>query len=514
VKRHIKPITIAIQALGGQGGGVLVDWIVALAEHEGYIAQATSVAGVAQRTGATVYYVELLDPTSWAGEGHTTPVLAQMPTAGEVDVLIAAELMEAGRAVLRGWAVPERTTLITSTHRTYSVSEKIASANGIADASVVMQVLHASAKHLIAADMQALAEAERSVISAPLFGALAGSGVLPFSESAFAATIERAGVGVAASLRAFAAGVKAARAPLLAEPAQDPMSTAPRALPMQAASAALQPLLERIRAEFPAPAQAMLGEGLSRVVEYQDVAYGAQYLDRLAQVLQWDHAAGGAGAGHTLTIEAAQWLAVAMSYDDLARVADLKTRAERFARVRREVGAGAGEVVGVEDYFHPRLEELAGALPERLGTWIENSPRLWRWLAPRVDQGRRLRPHTLRHHLMLRAVAAARRWRQRSLRHGRETAHIGRWLALVQSCAATDYALAVQLLGCRRVVKGYSDTHSRGHARFDVLMQAAQQLRGRTDAAQRLAELRQAAQADPQGVQLKAAMLALGLQAA
>ena len=46
-------------AIGGQGGGVLVDWIIDVAERNGCFAQSTSVAGVAQRTGATIYYVEM-----------------------------------------------------------------------------------------------------------------------------------------------------------------------------------------------------------------------------------------------------------------------------------------------------------------------------------------------------------------------------------------------------------------------------------------------------------------------
>ena len=54
-----RPLTLAILAMGGEGGGVLADWIVAVAEDANYYAQATSVAGVAQRTGATVYYVEI-----------------------------------------------------------------------------------------------------------------------------------------------------------------------------------------------------------------------------------------------------------------------------------------------------------------------------------------------------------------------------------------------------------------------------------------------------------------------
>lgn len=54
-----RAITIAILAMGGEGGGVLADWLVDLAEQNGYFAQTTSVPGVAQRTGATVYYLEL-----------------------------------------------------------------------------------------------------------------------------------------------------------------------------------------------------------------------------------------------------------------------------------------------------------------------------------------------------------------------------------------------------------------------------------------------------------------------
>ena len=93
------PIKIAILAMGGEGGGVLSDWIVELGEHHGHIAQSTSVAGVAQRTGATTYYVELFAREAARREG-ALPVLALMPTPGDVDVVLASELMEAGRAVL------------------------------------------------------------------------------------------------------------------------------------------------------------------------------------------------------------------------------------------------------------------------------------------------------------------------------------------------------------------------------------------------------------------------------
>ena len=50
-----RPLCVAVLAMGGQGGGVLSDWIVELAESQGWHAQSTSVPGVAQRTGSTLY---------------------------------------------------------------------------------------------------------------------------------------------------------------------------------------------------------------------------------------------------------------------------------------------------------------------------------------------------------------------------------------------------------------------------------------------------------------------------
>ena len=112
-------LKLAVMAVGGQGGGVLAGWIEALARAQGWSCQTTSVAGVAQRTGATIYYIEMAPGTDRA------PVFSLAPAAGDVDVLVAAELMEAGRAILRGFVTPDRTMLIASTHRALAVSEKI-----------------------------------------------------------------------------------------------------------------------------------------------------------------------------------------------------------------------------------------------------------------------------------------------------------------------------------------------------------------------------------------------------
>lgn len=507
----LRPIAIAINALGGQGGGVLVDWIVDLAEQAGWVAQATSVAGVAQRTGATVYYIELLPAEAKRADG-AQPVLAQMPVPGEVDILIAAELMEAGRAAQRGLVTTDRTTVIASSHRAYSVQEKSVPGNGIADGAAVVEAVREQAKRMIVGDMQALAEKNGSVISASLFGALAGSGALPFAQEAFEETVRRGGVGVEASLRTLRAAAEVARAPQGAAPATgDVLQSAPRALPERAASPAVQPLLERIRGGFPQAAWPMLGEGLQRVVEYQDLRYGGEYLDRMAALAAADAAAGGERHGHAVTVEAARWVAVAMAYDDIIRVADLKTRAERFARVRREVGADADGIVGTEEYFHPRLEEFCAALPRGLGGWILASPRLGKWLARRLDRGWRVRAGTVWGHARLRLVAGLRRWRRASLRHAHEVEHLEAWLRAVREALARDYALALELVACRRLVKGYSDTHARGSSRFDRVMRAAGLLGARPEAAQAIAALRDAALRDASGAALEERWRALGL---
>jgi hypothetical protein len=102
---------VLVLAMGGEGGGVLADWIDRhAATANGWYAQTTSVPGVAQRTGATIYYVELFPEAAARADGGQ-PVLALMPLPGDVDLVLASELMEAGRAVQRGLVTPDRTTL-------------------------------------------------------------------------------------------------------------------------------------------------------------------------------------------------------------------------------------------------------------------------------------------------------------------------------------------------------------------------------------------------------------------
>jgi len=459
-----QPIKIAILAMGGEGGGVLADWIVDLGEHNGHIAQTTSVPGVAQRTGATIYYVELY-PKAQAERDGGTPVLALMPLPGDVDVVLASELMEAGRAVQRGLVTPERTTLVASTHRVYSIAEKTALGDGRVDSEQLIAHAQAAAKRFVRFDMAKAAEDAGSVISAVLFGALAGTGVLPFSRAQFEATIERGGVGVKPSLKAFAAGFSRAGAEPEAAAVAVPVPTVigePR-------DARVRALLERVASAFPAGAKGVLIEGVRRLVDYQDPDYAGLYLDRLARVAQLPD------DGDALLLqETARHLALWMSYEDTVRVAELKTRATRFDRVRDEVRVSDGQLLAINEYMHPRLQEICETLPAGLGRWLEGSGWPRRLVERFTRKGRVITTSSLRGFLMLYLLAGMKRWRRGSLRFAAETQRIEQWLAQIAQAAAINPRLAVEVAQCQRLVKGYSDTHARGLRNFEAVMAAVQ----------------------------------------
>lgn len=492
-----QPIKIAILAMGGEGGGVLADWIVDLGEHNGHFAQTTSVPGVAQRTGATIYYVELY-PKAQAERDGGTPVLALMPLPGDVDVVLASELMEAGRAVQRGLVTPDRTTLIASTHRVYSIAEKTAMGDGRADGEQLIAHAQRAARRFVRFDMAQAAEDAGSVISAVLFGALAGTGVLPFSRTQFEATIERGGVGIKPSLKAFAAAC--------AHASDEGDTAVPvAALPAPAAPAAprdprVRALLDRIAKDFPADAAPVLIEGVRRLIDYQDPAYAALYLDRLTQVVRQP------AEGEPLLLrETARHLALWMSYEDTIRVAELKTRATRFERVRDEVRVGDGQLLAIHEFMHPRLEEICETLPAGLGRWLEGSGWPRRLVERFTRQGRVITTSSLRGFLMLYAVAGMKRWRRGTLRFAAETQRIERWLAQIGQAAALNPRLAVEVALCQRLVKGYSDTHARGLRNFEALMAAVQRA-GAALAPATLRELRDAALADEHGDKLRATL--------
>jgi len=493
-QRPQRPLSIAIAALGGQGGGVLADWIVAVAESAGWLVQSTSVPGVAQRTGTTVYYLEmcprLADPAK-------EPVFALMPVAGDVDVVIGAELMEAGRAVVRGFVTPDRTTLVASTHRVYGITEKSALGDGIAEANAVLAALRSASRRVVCFDMEAACEGSGSLISSVLFGALAASGALPFARAAYEQAIRTGAVAVATNLAGFAAGfelaLKSAPVSGVIAPGPGPKSETGRRLDAQ------------VRATFPAHLHGIMVEGMRRMMDYQDGAYAEFYLHRLREVLRCDGDAGGLTRGFALTAAVARYLALWMSYEDTIRVADLKTRRSRFERFRHDVRASPRQIVDVSEYMHPRFQELCDTLPAPIGRRLASSEAAARLLAPLFRRGRHMKTTRLVGFGALYLMAALRRWRRGTLRYQVEQVRIDAWLTRIRTSTG-DYDLALEIAECQRLIKGYSDTHQRGLARFAAIMRFIDREKAGPGIAARVRRLRSAALAGEDGHEFDAVL--------
>ena len=489
-----RPVTILIAALGGEGGGVLADWIIAAATTRDYPVQSTSIPGVAQRTGATTYYVEIYPAKLTDLEGRR-PVMTLTPAPSYVDVMVASELLEAARAMQNGFVTRDRTTLIASSHRVYTVAEKMQMGDGRFDDEVVLKAARALAKRTVLFDMQAQAQAAGTVISAVMFGAVAGSGALPLSRGECEAAIRSYGKGAEASLQGFAAGFDAAAAGGTSMPHEEKR---PRALP----EVKLRPL-------FPAETQAMVREGASRCIDFQDRRYAILYFDRLEPITNLDHAAD----GFRLTIETARFLALWMCYEDVIRVADLKTRRSRFERVREEVQAKPGEPVHVTEFLKPGLEEFAAVLPRLLAsplTWLARVT----GLAGKLNVGMHLKTTSVSGFLLLRCLASLRPLRPLTSRWHQEQALIGRWLAAINAAAKHHSGLALEIALCGRLIKGYAETHQRGKANFLRILETLVEGRTVSDPEARAKAIRSAregALADPEGRKLEQSLEAQGI---
>src|ERR1700761_4186249 len=382
-----RPIKLTIAALGGQGGGVLADWLIEIAESENYIAQSTSVPGVAQRTGATIYYLEFF-PRAAAQQAGRAPILALMPVPGDVDCVIASELAEAGRAIQRGLVTPDRTTLISSTHRSYAVAEKSAMGQGAADSEGLVNLVRERAKNVVLFDMNETAERNHTVISSVMLGALCGAGVLPFRKSNFQETIKKSGIAVAANLAAFEDAFQSAQRGDSGFTGKAVSKLSPD-IPSQARSARLQPVLERIK-RLPTLVQPIVLEGARRAADYQDAEYAEHYLDRVEAIAALEARLWADASSYALLEAVSRSLALWMTFEDTIRVADLKTRGSRFARVKDEIRADKDKLFGITEFVKPRVEEIAGTLPAGVGKWILASPRSTRWLA-KLTAGREIK---------------------------------------------------------------------------------------------------------------------------
>ncbi len=457
--------SILVAALGGEGGGVLADWLVRSARHAGLAVQATSVPGVAQRTGATSYYIEF---ATQADTSHS-PVFALSPVPAQVDVVVASEMLEAARMIERGFVTPDKTCLIASISRVYTTFEKMQMGDGRFDTQRMVDLAHTMAQRAVLFDMAELTQTHQTVVSAVMFGALAGAGVLPWSREVCEQTIRDSGKGVAASLAGFGAAFDASWAQISKHAQPDHKQETQAAPPHtpQDEQPHLDSAWQARLSTLPQAVQTIAAHGVARCIDFQDDAYAQAYFQKLEILVQTTNSVDHDTQQALQT--AARHLALWMCFEDVIRVADLKTRPERFARVRAEANAQANDVVRVVEHFKPGLDEVAAVLPKALGE------RLLNWAQQRSGKPLHLAMHirstSIWGYLMLRALARMRPWRRASLRYAQEHATLGIWWQAMCVVLPKSAQFAHVLAELPQVLKGYGDTQARGRLNYERLWQ-------------------------------------------
>ena len=452
-----RPIRLLIAALGGEGGGVLAGWISNAAIAAGHHGQRTSIPGVAQRTGATTYYLEIL-PGEAAASSRARPVLALNAAPGEVDVMVASELLETVRAIQAGYVTPDCTVLIASRSRVYTVDEKSAMGDGRLDAKRMEGVARKFAKQAVIADFAAAATAAQCPPNAVLLGAIAGTGALPIPLEAFRTAIESEGKAVEANLRGFESGLALAAQGGTAAAAAGKEEAAPSSAKTDGETE----LEARAHTLLPVVAAGIGAEGVRRLLDYQDPPYASLYLDRIERFVAKP------GADAPLIRELARHLAVRMSFEDTIRVAQLKLKEGRVDRLRSESKVRDQDLIVVTEFLKPGPEEIFSMLPPRPGRAILRLIDRLGWSKKSVPM--KVRTTRLGGFLRLKMLAGLRNWRPRTLRYTDEQAWIERWLDLVERTLAADPDGAREVVETARLVKGYGDTYKRGHHNWNRIV--------------------------------------------
>jgi indolepyruvate ferredoxin oxidoreductase beta subunit len=435
------------------------------------------------------------------GNGSTRrPILALAPAVGDVDLLVASELMEAGRAVAGGYTTPGRTTAIASTSRSYLVVEKIAMSDGRYDPQRLIAAVEKNSRQALLLDFEAIARQANAMINAVLLGAIARARALPIPAEAFEAAIRADGKAVEANLRGFRAGWDAATAGsrTSAEPAK-----------RQKTPAALTSNLETEIAGMPAAAQDIIAEGVRRLTAYQDRDYARLYLDRLNLVREADDKA---TAGGRLLAATARQLALRMSYEDVIRVAEAKIDPARLARIMSELAVKPEQTVAVTEFLKPGVDAAVAGRPhsQARGSLSRTRARPYRHGGEQPVDFRLL--------ALCRACQAAFAPAQDiPIKEDQEA--IEAWLRLVVQAAACSAELAIEIAECAGLIKGYGDTHRRGSSNYDqivkhVAMPAVADAMPLRQAIDGIASARAAALLDPEGEALAKCLAGLASPAA
>ena len=519
-----QPVSILLCALGGEGGGVLANWLIDVARLADYPAQATSIPGVAQRTGATTYYLEIypIQRTELAGR---TPVLGLNPLPGRLDALVSSELLETARQIANGLASNDRTCVISSSSRTLTTAEKMVMGDGRQDDGALMGVIAENSLRHHVLDMARVCQETGTLVSAVMLGAIAASGLLPFSRALYESVLAGKSASAKASLHGFEMAFdhvsKQKEQAKYLEKVWSPSIS--QSEPISAKQDDNSDFNARVRVptqileEFPADMRKVLALAYNRVAQYQGQAYAQLLIERLRKIKQQENGGDSPNGSCPVTAESTRWLALWMAYDDIIQVAFLKSRAHRWQRVSEEVKLQEGELLKIYDHFKPGVPELAAMLPV---SWAQA---LLKWDKQRIANGKgpwsmpiKLARHSVSGMLSLRFLSFLRVFRPYGHRYITEQALIEEWLSGIGRAFSVSPLLALEVARCGQLIKGYGSTNERGKENLLHILHTVcvpNSAKSVVEQISAVAQIRKAALQDEAGQQLDQALMLHGAPA-
>ena len=465
-------IKVLIPAVGGQGGGVLTEWVVQAFFLEDYDAQGISLPGLSQRGGSTVYYLE----------AHPKPesedkqlIFAQFPVPGEVDIILAQEFLELGRALELGYG-SEKTTIVTSTHRIYSTLEKMPIGSGIYSDENLRKLAGAFSSRMIEINALEIAKVngmDDLAVNAILLGALCASRAVPIEKNSFIKSIEMVGVAVNASLKAFEVGWDYATSNFdnnlkNSEHWDNFVKERSNKLEGKEKEEYMARLLH-IESDYPSNLREILAESVYRLIDYQDLAYADTYLNEVKNIYVIDENT--KGTTYKLTEHYAKNLALLMSFEDGIRVSELKIQSDRFKRIREEMRLRDDQVFHVVDYLKPDAEEIYGLLPNVLVSPVLRLTqtglfkKIWRRKKP-LTMGQTPVTNSFSGYFRLWMLSKMKFLRPHSYRYKKEYKLIKRYTESINKYASYDYKVACLVANSAQMVKGYGKVRRRSMDAF------------------------------------------------
>jgi len=467
-------IKILIPAVGGQGGGVLTEWLVQAFFLEEHDVQAISLPGLSQRGGSTVYYLEACSKKLSNGR----PIIySQYPVPGDVDIILAQEFLELGRILELGYG-SDRTIIISSTHRIYSTLEKLPIGSGIYSNQNLEKLAQNFSSNFFGVDVLDLAKKngmDELSINAMLYGILAASDALPINKDSYLKSIEKVGVAVKSNMEAFNIGweyIKNNGSNNEREKLNDPEALISEKLDEfdDKHREEYQELINSLRDNYPDNLLGVLIEAVHRLIDYQGIWYATKYIKDVDNICQIEKQL--RKNSSELTEQFAKNLALWMSFEDGIRVADLKINSSRFKRIKEEMMIKSNQVFKVIDYLKPDSAEIYGLLPYTIvAPFVKLSEsdffkKIWKRKKPLTFSQKPVTT-TFMGFIRLWFLTKFKRFRPYSYRFVIEHRVIDKYKSSVQKYAKMDYELGLIIARSGKIIKGYGNVRRRSIRDFN-----------------------------------------------